>query len=393
MNEIKFEVTGLRELPNPFFGENKYCDVVDTKMYFVICDINQLPDTFPTKTNPREQNMGTKVAKKIKDSLLDVEFNDFYLCNRGILISAKSVEYELKTKEVTIVFDDVSVHGIVDGGHTYRTIIENRDLTKEKQFVKIEILTGVENMFERLANARNTSAQVQDKSIAELENKFDIIKEGISSEVFVDNVAYKENEDKDIVIDDILSILNMFDINQYSDTSNPVCSYSSKSRCIKNYLEYYKEFGNKKDNPYTKMKPIMGEIFKLYDRLESNIGAYYSYAVADGRYGRTKGVESSTASKKYYSVFTDTVIDYKSPKSFLYPILAAFRALVFEENNEYKFAIDPIVALDSLGPELVRLTVERNRTLGNNPNAVGKDSNHWSQLYDKVLLYKMKNTK
>lgn len=391
MKTEKFEVQSFREIPNPFTGRKDAGDVGETKMFFLIADIKKLPDQISTKTNPREQNMNTNVAKKIQNGLIDSEFNDFYLLNRGILISAKDVSYDMKKKEATIVFENDELHGIVDGGHTYRAIIENRDEVLEQQFVKIEVLTGIENMFERLAGARNTSVQVKDKSLAELENKFDIIKEGLLKEPYSDNIAYKENEDKNILIDDVLSILNMFDINKYDSAQSPVSSYSSKSSCIKNYLEHFKKYGNTNNNPYNKMKPIMGTIFGLFDKLEKEIATYYQIAVKDGRYGRTKGVEKSNAKRKLYTMISEDVIEYKSPKSFLYPILAAFRALVVEDTGSYKFVTDPEIVMDQLGPELVRLTVERCRTLGNNPNAVGKDGNHWSQLYDKVDLYRLKN--
>jgi hypothetical protein len=391
MKEEIFEVQSFREIPNPFTGKKDVGDIGETKMFFMIVDIKKLPKQISTKTNPREQNMNTNVAKAIQKGLRDSDFNDFYLLNRGILISAKDVSYDMKKREATILFDDDELHGIVDGGHTYRAIIENREDVVEQQYVKIEVLTGIENLFERLAGARNTSVQVKDKSLAELENKFDIIKDGIANEPYSDNIAYKENEDKNILIDDVLSILNMFDIDRYDGVQNPVSSYSSKSSCIKNYLEHFKKYGNTSNNPYNKMKPIMGTIFRLFDKLEREIGEYYQTAVKDGRYGRTKGVESSNGKRAFYAMISEDRIDYKSPKSFLYPVLAAFRALVVEEMGSYKFVIDPNVVMDQIGPELVRLTVERCRTLGNNPNAVGKDGNHWSQLYDKVDLYRLKN--
>jgi hypothetical protein len=386
-----FEVQSFREVPNPFSGKKDAGDVGDTKMFFMIVDIQKLPEQISTKTNPREQNMNTNVAKKIQNSLKDSEFNDFYLLNRGILISAKDVSYDMKKREATIIFENEELHGIVDGGHTYRAIIENREEVIEQQYVKIEVLTGIENMFERLAGARNTSVQVKDKSLAELENKFDIIKDGISKEPYSDNIAYRENEDKNILIDDVLSILNMFDISRYDGAQNPVSSYSSKSSCIKNYLEHFKKYENTPNNPYNKMKPIMGTIFRLFDKLEKEIGTYYQISVKEGRYGRTKGVESSNGKREFHAMISEDRIDYKSPKSFLYPVLAAFRALVVEDMGSYKFVIDPEIVMDQVGPELVRLTVERCRTLGNNPNAVGKDSNHWSQLFDKVDLYRLKN--
>ena len=144
-------------------------------------------------TNPREQKLTTFVAKKIKDSLLGSELN-FFLLNRGILLSAKGVSFNNYSNEITISFEDFDVHGNVDGGHTYKTILQNReDIERDRQFVKIEILTGIEDFFDSLAAARNTSVQVQDKSIAELEDRFDIIKNALDGEKFFSRIFYKEN--------------------------------------------------------------------------------------------------------------------------------------------------------------------------------------------------------
>lgn len=174
--ELKFKVSSFRKIPNPYIKSD---NVGETKpeMYVLICDVKDLPTDIPMGTNPRMQNEKTKVAKKIQTSLTNHTERNFYLLNRGILLSAKSVSYNNEENVVTVLFEDLNVHGNVDGGHTY-TIIKNcRDqLEVGEQFVKIEVLTGIEDMFEQLAAARNTSVQVNDQSIAELENRFELIK-------------------------------------------------------------------------------------------------------------------------------------------------------------------------------------------------------------------------
>lgn len=42
--------------------------------------------------------------------------------------------------------------------------------------------------------------------------------------------------------------------------------------------------------------------------------------------------------------------------------------------------------MDELGGDLVSTTVERSRTLGNNPQSVGKDAGNWKTLYMTVRL-------
>lgn len=110
-------------------------------------------------------------------SLLDTGEVSFYLLNRGILLSAKDVSFNNYSNELTISFENCEVHGNVDGGHTYRTILQYRDqLDQGQQYVKIEILTGIEGIFQSLAAARNTSVQVQDKFIADRKTDLTLLK-------------------------------------------------------------------------------------------------------------------------------------------------------------------------------------------------------------------------
>lgn len=58
---------------------------------------------------------------------------DFHINNRGIVISAKELSFNTGSSEVTISLgekddeDDLANYGILDGGHTYRAIISNRN--------------------------------------------------------------------------------------------------------------------------------------------------------------------------------------------------------------------------------------------------------------------------
>ena len=360
-------------------------------MYIAICDVKDLPGDFPMETNPREQKMTTNVAKKIKESLLNTSELDFYLLNRGILLSAKDVSYSNYSNEITICFEDLEVHGNVDGGHTYKTILQCRDqLDRGQQFVKLEILTGMEGIFQSLAAARNTSVQVQDKSIAELEDRFDIIKNALANEDYISRVFFKENDDGDIDVADLLAILNLFNISRYNGmTSFPVNSYSSKKKCIDIYISDHKEFGESNDNPYVKMVNIMPDIFRLYDAIEVGMNRFYRQKNPSGRYGAIKGVQVPKMGQHFYSKFLTTEMEATSPNGFIYPILGAFRALVEERDGMYCWKKNPFAALEKVGAELVESTVSMSRSLGNNPQSVGKEANIWKTLYMTVVFESM----
>lgn len=47
---------------------------------------------------------------------------------------------------------------------------------------------------------------------------------------------------------------------------------------------------------------------------------------------------------------------------------------------------ESIYRCHDLGAELVDTTVERSRTLGNNPQSVGKDTGNWNTLYMTLKL-------
>ena len=233
---LTFPVENFRKLPNPYQqrDEEKKSDDAYPQMYFAICDVKEIPEDIPMATNPRNQSMNNGVAKKIKASLVNTSEPFFYLLNRGLVISAASVHYDNNSGKLSITFSDEEVHGDVDGGHTYKAILEKRkELDKGQQFVKLEILTGVEDIFQSLAAARNTSTQVQDKSIAELENRFDFIKETIKNEAFCNDVYFRENDKGDIDVADIISMLTLFNLEKYPDINAfPVISYSSKKKFI-----------------------------------------------------------------------------------------------------------------------------------------------------------------
>lgn len=380
----------FRRLPNPF---EEYVNSKKTPEIFeVLIDINDLPDDMNFKTNPRYQNMKTKVVKKIKESL-ETDDKSFHLKNRGILLSAKSVKYDSVNNEVKILFEDENVHGNVDGGHTYHAILDVRNKIAHTHFVKLEIMTGIEDIFEDVAAARNTSVQVQDKAIAELKKQFDFIKNMIKDEPFADKIGYKDNDDKDIEVLYIISILFMFNIDRFkNDTMVPVNACSSTQNCMKDFLESCSKYkDNLKENPYYRMKNIVVDIFKLHDKIQEEMCKYYQEYYGKGaKYGAVKGVQVLEKGK---TTFYENEMNYFTPKGFIFPILGSLRALVEEYDGIYRWKENPYDVLERLGGSLVGETIDRCRSLGNNPASVGKDSGHWKQLYRNVLMDYLINKK
>ncbi len=391
MKKVTFKVESFRRIPCPFEREKS---AKPQATYIAICNVKNLPSDIPMDTNPREQNLRTNVALRIKEGLIENRDCNFHLLNRGLVISAEEAKFNNDKNLLTLTFTDSETHGDIDGGHTYKIILNNRDkLAKLEidQFVRLEILTGIEDFFEDIASARNTSMQVKTKSIAELEGKFDIIKDALDKEPFLKRVSFKEYAPGEIDVREVIAILTMFNIERFNGTSHPIVTYSQKETCINHYLQYYDK---KEDNPFRKLKNIAPDIFKLYNHIEKKMPEVYKEKEKDkdivSRYGRIKGVAFREGDEFHQLLFSpkDVKIAYGTPKGFIYPVVAAFRALVEEDEDTklYKWFNDrnPIHYFNKLANDLVNTTIDRSRTLGNNPNAVGKDTGHWAALYDKV---------
>ncbi|EOQ17205.1 MULTISPECIES: AIPR family protein [Bacillus cereus group] len=389
---LEIEVDSFRKLPNPYQPDQLNGNVETCTVYV---EVTKLPHNIPLDPNPRFQNLRTKVAKHIDEGLMEAN-NAFYILNRGMLISAKSIKFDAKKSTIVLNLGDrsneeeASVYGVVDGAHSYKTVLKNTtqlvdNLAEKgtKQFIKIEILTGIEGMFQDVADSRNTSVPVSEKSITELKDRFDnIVKDVIKNEIYANKIAYKENSVEPIDVLDIISLMFMFNIDKFPDKeSQPVQAYSSKAMTLKEYNKMYDAYKNVVPNPYAKMKPILLEVIKLADLIELEMGDKYREKVPKGVFGKIRGVESVPNKTKFYEKDTP----YRISKGLLYPIISAFHAIVTEEEDQYKWLCDPFDMWKKVGASLVEDTIDRSRSFNNNPQSAGKDSGLWKQNYQTVL--------
>lgn len=380
---MKVRENTFRKLEDPF--ENGAA-----KKYVFYVKVDDVAEGIPMATNPRDQKLTSGVATAIKESLLS---NDgyFHLKNRGIVLSAESVHYNNKEKIATIIFSDELSHGNIDGGHTYKIVCEHKGENLE-QYVQFEVMTGVEDIIENLAEARNTSVQVDAKSMAELAEKFDPIKEGLEGMPFFKRIAFKQNQisvddetgKKNKMIDarEIVAIISMFNISLYDALHHPTQAYSSKAKMLDMYLknpEEYREYVN-----------IMPDIFDLYDAVEMEFADAYN--AGGGRYGRKKYAGYKDGKIVAKSKFGLNKMQYKVPDGLLYPVVAAFRSLLVKNKvtgkYEWKNGVGPIDVWDNNKEDLVNKIMNFAASIGDNPNAVGKDSNIWDLAYMTIMLTK-----
>ncbi|MFE0341668.1 AIPR family protein [Priestia megaterium] len=411
---FKVPALSFRKLENPYFQESHpywdslpahYKDMIESlgldqiETFECFIPASELPTDIPLEeTNPRDQHMGSKSQRQIESSLTDDNDFNFHILNKGMAISVGAINYNDKTGMVEISLDDLTIHGDIDGGHTYRTIINNRSnpLLKIK-FVKIEFITNLnESTLPLVARARNTNIAVQDFTIAELENKFDIVKDALDGAEFLGRVSFKQFEDKwdktkDISIGQILAVLNLFNLSRYGDDNHPTVSYSSKQTPLKYYLDEYDSTSNKENNSYFKMNDIVKQIFQLHAEIESDFISVYNKV--GGSYGNLSFAKSKEGYKQRVRYSDEPkYLPYKLPEALILPILASFRALLEEDSatKKYKWIANPSTYKNLLIDQLVKLTADKLKANSSNPNALGKDSSHYLTLYMVVQRELMK---
>jgi len=362
-------------------------DQVGRTKYVCYTKASSVPEDFADwmGTNPREQKMNTNVAKRILKSLEDNQ--NFHELNRGILMSVDNVAYDNKTNIATVEMTDPSVHGNIDGGHTLKAILESRNNLNsilDDRYVFFEFITGLESPVD-LAEARNTSVQVDMKSIEELKGSFEPIKKILKPLKFSDNIAYVMNEEKPIDIREIIAILVMFNQEIYPNFKDagilsdiqPIQCYSGKEASLKKFINL-----KDRDNEVQNMSSIVRDIFDLWDKIEETF-AEKANGTQKFRYGTRKYSKYDENKIIGKTTFYENDIRYIIPRGLMFPLVGAFRALVKKEKGCYSWIENPLSVWENIAPNLASIILDEKTE---NPDVIAKNSNLWSNLFKEVYI-------
>lgn len=367
---IQFPASAVRTIPSP--------SQKGVTTYFAYVNFKDLPDLSSyLEVNPRKPKMTTNVAKQLIAAVESPD-TDFDINNRGIVIVART--FKFNTNNSTIELDlanDPENYGILDGGHTYTAITEYRyalptDLNK---FVRLEIIVGEDLTVSRISDARNTSAQVSDIALYELDDKFDFIKNIIKNEPYANDVAYKDNDKKRLPVVELLKLLYAYNIYKYPDgNSAPIQAYSSKAMVFKDIKD---DLDNNDGKNYQKLANLLPELVKLYDTIELELKNKYKEINEKGRFGALRGVEATGEDKTYRTYYLEKNSEYKIANGFILPIFGAFRALI--NPNTLDWEANPNEIWELVGGALLKNTLD-----AKNPQDAGKKANIWTNNYQIV---------
>lgn len=393
MCTIEFPAKQVKRMDNPVTELSKD----GSKKYVCYVKLQDVPAKFGEwmYTNPRDQKLTTDVAKAIMRSIESGSKN-FHEKNRGIVMSVEDFLYDNKTGRIKVTLTDPEVHGNIDGGHTLKIILQkqkNNELLFE-QYVFFEFFTGITSPVE-LAEARNQSVQVDQRSIEELNRSFEPIKEALKNESFYDRIAFKQNEhygEKNIIdVREIIAIMNMFNQSIYPPTGDtqPIQSYTGKEASLNRFLR----LKDARNQIIKNMTPIIPEIFQIWEMIETTFADKGNAANRTYRKKKMSKYEKDDTIVTY-SIFGNVPMNYVLPKGIIFPIVGAFRALVKVDKStqKYDWKMSPRMVWDKLGGKLINIIMTSSEDLSDSPDAVAKSPNTWDLLYKEILIYAMLNS-
>jgi hypothetical protein len=352
-----------------------------------------------------------EVATHLRNENDEGSWNSFHLKNKGITILADKVTRGTEENVYELNFSSDS-QGIVDGGHTYKIICENKDFIRQRnqdvpesaegadgdagpapiaQYVKIEVLTGLSSdLTTEIARGLNTAVQVREQSLANHAGKFKWIKSELGSEPYFGDIAFRENENGLYDATDLLCVLELFNIFDYPNdgsSKHPLRAYTGRENVLKSFIR-----GGRGQRPaLERLRPILKDVLCLHDTISSQARDLWNAQGGKRKGGRLAFVDAATKADFVFP-FLGSTGRYRLYKGALFPILASFRWMVVEDSSngtvKWRNGFEEVLGIwNSLAIKLLEATRETSDELGRKADVVGKSSNHWKNLYNLVAFH------
>lgn len=384
-----------RRWPDPNFNR-----LHGLEHHLFLVGVGDLPENIPMEANARRPNTNKHVYKEVRRSLRNDsgEPGTFHLKNKGIVLIADSVVQSKSASDEYVITMDRTSQGILDGGHTYELIQEERkkgDLPLD-QFVFIQVRTSVPQPWvPDISRGLNTSVQVQDMSLDHLKGLFNWIKKDLTGESYFSKIAWSENDDGEYDARDLIAIMYMFNIGLFPGSeTHPIAGYEKKSEALKAF--------EGDDSTFRHLRPVLKNILELHDYIASTAADFYNKGASEaGQKGRGRGlkfVKQAPERSPARFVFLGPSEEGNSrlEDAALYPILAAFRVFlkVDQHSGSYVWIVpffEVKAAWKNMAYELLRATLHTADEVGKSNNAIGKSRLHWDGIFQKVENYKLRH--
>jgi hypothetical protein len=369
----------------------------EIEKYWLTVAARDFPRNVSTAANARDPvGLNRRVYRDVRESLLGATSvpGTFDLMNKGITILATKVRLlDKSTQSYEVIIDD-EMGGIVDGAHTARLIQEAQEegAIPDEQHVEVFIRTGIEGSLRAdIARGLNTGMQVAAQSIFNIDGVFEWLKAEIEDKPYADLVSWKESDDRDYDVRDLIGILEVLNVFDFPNDAgkHPVAAYEKWSIPLQKFGEDFQAHRatGGKGGKYYRLRPLLVDALGLYDLVRHDF--YTMHNDAGGAAGALKIMEKASKTRGAFSFpFASDLSDqeYRLTKGATYPILGAFRNFVEvnPKTGDAQFrggfaAVNR--AWEKFGPNLVAELFTATREIGRLPDQIGKSRKVWTDLH------------
>lgn len=407
------------------------------RKWVLVVAAKDLPRDLPLDANARVPNViKNPTCAEMRETLL-TRPEMFQIFNGGIVCTASSVDVKSEDNEqwVDVAFDQDQLQGVVNGGHTYGTLlhvihdnpiyaegmplktvlakkdkaadnpalaplIEDDDkladriaVAREKAQVQIELVAPVSDsdFLHDIARARNLSQSVDQTALQNLAGKYDLMKEVLRDapapfgpSFVLDRVVWKTNQEvpedsTEIPVKVLIHIMALMNTRLYKPGVKVAHEVYTRSGLV------VREFGEAEGEDsafYDKLARLLPDFIKLYDHI------YLTLPETNPMFPWADGKAPSTAKRKkpITTPLLSRTCSSKVSGAFIWPVFSAFRLLLEDTGDGLRFKTDPIRLFDEKKSELATTIETTFETQGRVTHQVGKATDAWIRLESQIQM-------
>jgi hypothetical protein len=225
-----------------------------------------------------------------------------------------------------------------------------------------------------LAEGLNRSMQVDDPSLENLKGSFDRIKEELNGKPGAETVAYRQGDTGDIDVQQILSYMALFDLEQFPDRKSHPNKVFGHPKAVLQYFisDTDPENGNSK-RVFDRILPKVHEILVLADRIQQEAVKLLGRLKVKSAKGDNR--VRSPRHRNRPAPFAGGTIDGLIHLGWLYPMLASFRANISREawnEGRMEWIADPEDLLAEVIEEMASVVKQDHQDNKGKPAEVGR---------------------
>lgn len=301
----------------------------------------------------------TQSTDDMLDTLIDPsKAKRFWSYNGGLIILAKRVINKPSNNKVEIEIPQE--YGLVNGGHTQYAIKKALKKTAPTDaWVRVEVIEGEfsNDDIADIAEARNTSKNVKDMSIAWKQGKFKKLRKKLDPNLdqiidWTTNLVEAQNIGLTAACtgEQLIAKLMLFDIDNYPQNKPPVSYSTSVHRPFSEWLHNIYD--------YEYLNPICNEVCLLHDKI---LSTFHDKPKTSGLLN-CKFQGKDVFPKKYLknTPFYDFKTSRKMPDGVLLPLLSSFRVLIEHNktNKRVRWMHNPIDTWNAAKKDLMQTVVD-----------------------------------